>query len=118
MMWIAGVKPLQVLEAYVAAVPALLFFGAFAARQQHALQPIAKDAPAGVRIDGRRVIAVVAILGAAIVADVAARLFFAAWLDRVPVIGLAVWLALLGTATVARPDWSGRGARLACRPGP
>ena len=26
---------------------------------------------------------------------------FAAWLDRVPVIGLAVWLALLGTATVA-----------------
>ena len=43
---------------------------------------------------------------------------FAAWLDRVPVIGLAVWLALLGTATVARPDWSGRGARLACRPGP
>ena len=90
MMWIAGVKPLQVLEAYVAAVPALLFFGAFAARQQHALQPIVKDAPAGVRIDGRRVIAVVAILGAAIAANVAARLFFAASLDRVPVIGLAV----------------------------
>jgi len=43
---------------------------------------------------------------------------FAAWLDRVPVIGLAVWLALLGTATVARPDWSGRGARLASRLNP
>ena len=106
MMWIAGVKPLQVLEAYVAAVPALLFFGVFAARQQHALQPIVKDAPAGVRVDGSRVIAVVAILGAAIAANVVANLYFSAWLDRVPVIGLAVWLALLATATLARPDWS------------
>lgn len=106
MMWIAGVKPLQVLEAYVAAVPALLFFGVFAARQQHALQPIVKDAPAGVRVDASRVIAVVAILGAAIAANVVANLYFSAWLDRVPVIGLAVWLALLATATLARPDWS------------
>ena len=86
MMWIAGVKPLQVLEAYVAAVPALLFFGVFAARQQHALQPIVKDAPAGVRVDASRVIAVVAILGAAIAANVVANLYFSAWLDRVPVI--------------------------------
>ena len=106
MMWIAGVKPLQVVEAYVAAVPALLFFGIFAARQQHALQPIVKDAPAGVRIHGRRVLAVAVILVAAIAANVVANLYFAAWLDRVPVIGIAVWLALLATATFARPDWS------------
>ncbi len=32
MMWIAGVRPAQVVEAYVAGVPALLFFGVIAAR--------------------------------------------------------------------------------------
>ena len=106
MMWIDGVKPSQVFEAYVAAIPALLFFGVFAARQQHALQPIVKDAPAGVRVDGARVIAVVAILAAAIAANVVANLYFAAWLDLLPIIGLAVWLALLATSTFARPDWS------------
>jgi hypothetical protein len=106
MMWIAGVKPQQVVEAYLAAVPALLFFGVVAARQQHALQPIVKDAPAGVRVDAGRVIAVVAILGAAIAANVAANLWFAAWLDLLPIIGLAVWVALLATSTFARPDWS------------
>jgi Na+/H+ antiporter NhaD/arsenite permease-like protein len=31
MMWIAGGSPMQVIEAYVAAVPALLFFGIIAA---------------------------------------------------------------------------------------
>ena len=35
MMWIAGVRPGQVFEAYLAGVPALLFFGVIAARQQH-----------------------------------------------------------------------------------
>jgi Na+/H+ antiporter NhaD/arsenite permease-like protein len=105
MMWIAGVKPLQVLEAYVAAVPALLLFGTIAARQQHALQPIVKDAPTGVRVEPARLIAVVAILGAAIAANVVANLYFAAWLDRLPVIGLAVWVAIAVTAGFARPDW-------------
>ena len=62
MMWIAGVSPLQVLEAYVAAVPALLFFGVVAARQQHALQPITKDAPAGITVDWGRLGVVASIL--------------------------------------------------------
>ena len=106
MMWIAGVRPLQVLEAYVAAVPALLFFGVFAARQQHALQPIVKDAPAGIRVEGRRLASVVVILGAAIVGNIVANVWFPAWLDRLPVIGLAVWVALLAMAPLARPDWS------------
>ncbi len=106
MMWIDGVKPLQVLEAYVAAIPALLFFGVFAALQQHALQPIVKDAPAGIRVDIGRVVAVAVILGAAIAANVVANLYFTAWLDLLPIIGLAVWIALLATAPFARPDWS------------
>lgn len=106
MMWIDGVRPSEVVEAYVAAIPALIFFGVIAARQQHALQPIVKDAPSGVSIDGRRVIAVAVILGAAITANVVANLYFPAWLDLLPIIGMAVWLALIATAILARPDWS------------
>src|SRR5258706_479577 len=54
MMWIDGVKPIDVLEAYVGAGTALAIFGVAAARQQQAYSPIMKDAPAGVRIDWTR----------------------------------------------------------------
>jgi Na+/H+ antiporter NhaD/arsenite permease-like protein len=106
MMWIAGVRPLQVLEAYVAAIPALLFFGVVAARQQHAFQPIMKDAPAGITIDKGRLGVVAAVLAAAIVANVLGQLAQGAWLSSLPSIGLAVWAALLVFAPSVRPDWS------------
>jgi len=106
MMWIDGVKPLQVLEAYVAAIPALVFFGIFAARQQHALQPIMKDAPGGVRVDRGRIAVVIAVLAAAIVVNVIAQLNHGSLLDHVPAIGIGVWLALLVCAPLVPPDWS------------
>jgi len=105
MMWIDGVKPLQVLEAYVAAIPALVFFGILAARQQHALQPIMRDAPAGVRVDRGRIAVVVAVLVTAIVVNVVAQLSHGGVLDRLPAIGLGVWLALLACAALVPPDW-------------
>jgi Na+/H+ antiporter NhaD/arsenite permease-like protein len=105
MMWIAGVSPVQVLRAYVAAVPALLFFGYFAARQQHALQPIAKDAPQGVSLDKARLAIVVIILLSAIVANVYCNLYRPDLLDKAPVIGIAVWVALLFTALWRKPSW-------------
>jgi Na+/H+ antiporter NhaD/arsenite permease-like protein len=106
MMWIAGVRPGQVFEAYLAAIPALLFFGYFAARQQHALQPILRDPPRGITIDWMRLGVVTAILVAAMASNIYANLRHPEWLDRAPVIGLAVWLAIAVTALVARPDWS------------
>ena len=106
MMWIAGVAPGQVFEAYVAAVPALLFFGVIAARQQHALQPITKDAPAGVRIEWSRLVIVGIILLSAIGANVYFNLRHPAVLAHWPVIGMAVWIAILATAAWRRPDWS------------
>ncbi len=105
MMWIDGVRPLQVLEAYVAAIPALAFFGVVAARQQHALQPIMKDAPAGVRVDRGRIAVVFAVLVAAIAVNIAAQLSHGGVLDRLPAIGLGVWAALLACAPRVRPDW-------------
>ncbi len=106
MMWIAGVAPGQVFEAYVAAVPALLFFGVIAARQQHALQPITKDAPAGVRIEWSRLVIVGIILLSAIGANVYFNLRHPAVLAHWPVIGMAVWIAILATTAWRRPDWS------------
>jgi Na+/H+ antiporter NhaD/arsenite permease-like protein len=106
MMWIAGVDPRDVLEAYVAAVVALVIVGVVAARQQHAYSPITKDAPAGLRVDWARVGIVAFILVAAIVANVTANLKYPELLDRFPVIGAAVWLAILLTAPLRKPDWS------------
>ena len=106
MMWIAGVDPLDVLEAFIAAGTALVICGIIAAKQQHAYSPIVRDAPPGVRVDWTRVGIVALILVAAIVANVTANLYFPQVLDRFPVIGAAVWAAILVTAAVRRPEWS------------
>src|SRR3954470_17447133 len=106
MMWIAGVDPRDVLEAFVGAGTALAIFGVIAAKQQQAYSPIVKDPPPGVRVDWARVGIVAFILVVAIVANVVANLYFPEVLDRFPVIGAAVWVAILVTAPVRRPDWA------------
>ena len=106
MMWIAGVPPLQVFDAYAAALPALLFFGIVAARQQHAYQPIVKDAPAGITVDAWRLVIVGTILLSAIGANVYFNLRHADVLDHAPVIGIAVWVAIMLTGWIRQPDWS------------
>ncbi len=105
MIWIAGGSPMQVLEAYIAAVPALLFFGFFAARQQHAYQPIVRDAPRGIKVDWARLVIVAAILLSAIGANVYFNLRQPQVLDHVPVIGVAVVLAIIATSAWRQPDW-------------
>jgi len=105
MMWIAGVSPLSVVEAYVAASVAIFIFGIPAAIQQQRYSPIMKDIPPGVRIEWPRVVIVFAILVAAILSNVIANLRFPAVLDMLPVIGLAVWAVILATTPWKRPDW-------------
>ena len=48
---------------------------------------------------------VAAILVVAILANVTANLEFPALLDAIPVIGIAVWVVILVTAPLRRPDW-------------
>lgn len=105
MMWIAGVSPLAVVEAYVAAVVAMLVFAVPASIQQHRYAPIQKDAPHGAQIDSARVFIVAAILIAALSANIGANLKFPALLDTVPVLGIAVWSVILLTAGWRAPDW-------------
>ena len=106
MMWIAGVSPLSVLEAYVAAIVAMLVFAVPASLQQQRYSPILKKPPSGLKIDAARVFIVAAILVAALAANVIANLKFPALLDTIPVIGLAVWAIILLTAGLRSPDWS------------
>src|SRR5713226_6908042 len=106
MMWIDGVDPLDVLEAFVAAGAAMLIFGIPAARQQQGYSPITKDAAAGVRVDWPRVAIVASILIAAIAVNVIVNVKFSEFSDRFPFIGAAVWVAIFIAALWRRPAWS------------
>jgi Na+/H+ antiporter NhaD/arsenite permease-like protein len=105
MMWIAGVSPLAVVEAYVAAIVAMLIFAVPASIQQQRYSPIQKDPSKGLKIDAARVFIVAAILVAALAANIIANLKFPALLDAVPVLGIAVWAVILLTAGLRAPDW-------------
>jgi Na+/H+ antiporter NhaD/arsenite permease-like protein len=106
MMWIAGVSPLSVLHAYVAAVCALVVSGIPASLAQQKYSPIVKDMPPGLQISFKHVAVVVVVLASAVAANIGAHLFDAHILDELPLIGLAVAGAILLTAPIARPDWS------------
>ena len=56
MMWIDGINPLDVIHAYAAAIPALVFFGIFASVQQHKYHPILKGAYASPSINYKNLI--------------------------------------------------------------
>ncbi|MGY2907189.1 citrate transporter [Bradyrhizobium sp. URHC0002] len=105
MMWIAGVSPLAVVEAYVAAIVAMLIFAVPASIQQQRYSPIQKDASKGLTIDPARVFIVAAILIAALAANITANVRFPALLDALPVLGIAVWAVVLLTAGLRAPDW-------------
>ena len=105
MMWLAGVHPLEVLEASLGAAVAICIFGSIAAKQQHAHQPIQKDASEGVQVDWARVGIVLAILGAAIVMNVLMNSKYKAVSSAFPFLGAAVWVAIAITAWIRKPDW-------------
>ena len=106
MMWIAGVRPTEVLEAAVGACVAISIFGYFAARQQHAYQPIQKNAARGLQIDGMRLAVVGFILLTAVLMNVIINSRFKSVADAFPFLGAAVWGAVLLSAVVRKPNWN------------
>ena len=105
MMWIDGVDPLDVLEAYVAASVALVVCGIPAAIQQQRYSPIMKHEHQHIHVDWTRLGIVFFILIAAIVTNVVMNVKFPESADRFPFIGAAVVIAVLVTAPLRRPDW-------------
>jgi Na+/H+ antiporter NhaD/arsenite permease-like protein len=105
MMWIAGVSPLEVVEAYMGSAVALLIFGIPASLQQQRYQPIQKDTNAHVHIDWVRVGIVVFILTAAIVMNVLINTRFSHIADGFPFLGAAVLGAIVLCAVLRKPNW-------------
>ncbi|MGH8746587.1 MAG: citrate transporter [Burkholderiales bacterium] len=105
MMWIDGVNPLDVLDAYVAAIAAVVVFGVPASIQQQRHSPIIKEAKVEHRVDWSRVVIVLIILSAAIVTNVVVNVKFSAISDSFPFIGTAVWVAILVCAAWRQPHW-------------
>ena len=106
MMWIDGVSPLDVFEAYIASAVALVVFGIPAALQQYKHQPMVKDFHAAHHIDWARVGIVGAILVGAIATNVTVNLKFPQAADHFPFLGVAVWVVLLASVPLRKPEWS------------
>jgi Na+/H+ antiporter NhaD/arsenite permease-like protein len=105
MMWIEGVTPRQVMEAFVPATVALAVFSIPAALKQQKYSPIVCDPPAGLHLDWPRLAIVCSILGLVIATNVVVNTHFPAAADRFPFLGAAVWFALLATAPWRAPNW-------------
>ena len=105
MMWIAGVPPMEVFHGYVGSAVALAVFGVPASLLQQRYSPIQKDEAANTHIDWIRVGVVASVLVAAIVVNVTINTRFTDISDRFPFLGAAVWVALLTTAGLRKPDW-------------
>ena len=106
MMWIAGISPIEVLEAFIASTVAVVVCGIPASMQQQRFSPIQKDEGKHPPVDWVRVGIVAFILVAAVVVNVIVNLHFNAVSDLFPFLGATVWIALLLTAGLRKPDWS------------
>jgi len=105
MMWIAGISPVVVFEAIIAASVALFIFGIPAAIQQQKYSPILQRTHEHTHIDWTRVGIVALILVLAIGTNVTVNMKFTHLADHFPFIGVAVWVAILLSVALRRPDW-------------
>jgi Na+/H+ antiporter NhaD/arsenite permease-like protein len=104
MMWISGKSPLNVAHGYIGALTAFAVFAIPAARMQQKYQPILKHDVGGIRPDWWRVGIVVFILVAAVVANVVTSIVAPQVPAAFPVIGAAVWGAVLLSGLVRKTD--------------
>ena len=88
MMWISGVQPMHVLDAVIAALPALIFFGIIGSVQQHRYNPMLKTAHSHPKLIYKNLVACISIIVCAIAANI---------LFELPALG--VWAAI-GLATL------------------
>jgi Na+/H+ antiporter NhaD/arsenite permease-like protein len=106
MMWIRGVSPLAVLDAFVASVAAFALFAPVIALQQQRLSPIVKDVlPTAPSVDWGRGIVCLILLLSIFAVNVAGNAYFPGILQAAPLLGLGLWIAIVLTSLWRRPDW-------------
>jgi len=94
MMWIDGVRALNVLHGFIAAGIALLFFAWFASHQQDKYQRIQKDATPDVKVDWVKIFSVGMMLAGAIISNI---------LYDMPALG--VWIGIVLSAFLRPVPW-------------
>jgi hypothetical protein len=104
MMWIAGVSPTRVFEAIIGAAIALFIFGIPAAVQQQKFSPMC-HAHGHTRVDWVRIGIITVILVSAVTTNLVVNLKFTAQAEAFPFIGAAIWMAILISVGLRRPDW-------------
>jgi Na+/H+ antiporter NhaD/arsenite permease-like protein len=106
MMWIAGIPPVYVLEAYLAAAVSFLVFAIPASIIQQRHSPITREGSTAARIDWSRVGIVTAILLSAVAVNLFVNIRFKEQADHFPFLGATVALTLLLAAPIRRPNWT------------
>jgi Na+/H+ antiporter NhaD/arsenite permease-like protein len=104
MMWITGKSPLNVLHGYIGALVSMAVFAIPAAWMQQRYQPILKHDIGGIKADWWRLGIVVFILVAAVTANIVANIVAPELSASFPVIGAAVWGAILLSVLLRKPD--------------
>jgi Na+/H+ antiporter NhaD/arsenite permease-like protein len=106
MMWISGIRPVEVLPAFIGAVAAFALFAPLAAIAQQNASPLTRADVSALKIDWMRAGVVVFILAMLVGTNVVANRFFPQHEDIAPVLGLGLWAAILLSAALRAPDWS------------
>ncbi len=105
MMGLHGLSPILLLDAFVASVAAFAIFAPIAAWRQDKVAKVVRDRNADLKIDWVRALIVLFMLGCIVAANVLANSRFPHAEEHAPVLGLALWGAILVSALVRRPGW-------------
>ena len=104
-MWLEGVSPIVLLQAFVGAFVALAIIAPLAARAQHRHEPILADNEPNHPLEWQRIWIVAIILLTAVAANILANALSDGE-EHAPWLGLALWAAIIATALIRKPDWS------------
>ncbi len=106
MMWISGVSPLTLLPAFIGGLVSFAVFAPLASMAQQKQSPLVHRDASGLTIDWMRVSIVLFILATIVAVNVIANSFFPTHEEYAPVLGLALWTAILLSAPLRSPDWT------------
>lgn len=105
MLWLAGVSPISLLPAFVGSIAAFSVFGLFGALAQQRHAPIMKHTLTELRVDWIRLAVVAGMLFAIVGTNVVANAYFPGLEEVVPLLGIALWVAILLALFARQPDW-------------